>query len=138
MLRTSGVDYAQAVRTLHALGRQVAAFFQDCDLLLTPTLAIPPDSEIQLPPVVVGRAAGRVQYANSLARRGATFSAEREFVGSLRMIAEAGDAQCGSNCYTQTLALALTAMEEAGDFQSHETKAMLNVKTHDIVSRHQS
>jgi Asp-tRNA(Asn)/Glu-tRNA(Gln) amidotransferase A subunit family amidase len=35
-------DYARAIRTIHALGRQVARFLERYDVLLTPTLASPP------------------------------------------------------------------------------------------------
>lgn len=35
-------DYARAIRTIHALGRQVAGFLERYDVLLTPTLASPP------------------------------------------------------------------------------------------------
>ncbi|MGH0028351.1 MAG: amidase [Myxococcota bacterium] len=35
-------EYARAIRTIHALGRQVAGFQQDYDVLLTPTMASPP------------------------------------------------------------------------------------------------
>ena len=38
----SGAEYLQAVGTIHAYGRQMAAFFQDFDVLLSPTLAEPP------------------------------------------------------------------------------------------------
>ena len=38
----SGPDYARAVRTIHGVGRAVASFLQDFDVLLTPTMAIPP------------------------------------------------------------------------------------------------
>ena len=34
--------YALAIRTVHRVGRQVAAFFADWDVLLTPTMATPP------------------------------------------------------------------------------------------------
>lgn len=34
--------YARAIRTLHAAGRQVAAFLEPYDVLLTPTMAVPP------------------------------------------------------------------------------------------------
>ncbi len=39
---TSGADYIRATRAVHAIGRIVAAFFEDYDLLLTPTMAAPP------------------------------------------------------------------------------------------------
>jgi amidase/6-aminohexanoate-cyclic-dimer hydrolase len=40
--RTSGADYLLALATLHALGRRVAQFFLDYDVLLLPVLAEPP------------------------------------------------------------------------------------------------
>ena len=40
--QTSAADYVRAIQTAHRLGRQMAAFFQDYDLLLTPGLASPP------------------------------------------------------------------------------------------------
>jgi len=41
--QSSAADYARAVAVLHRTGRQVAAFFQRCDLLLTPTLPRVPE-----------------------------------------------------------------------------------------------
>jgi amidase len=40
--RVSGAEYAAAVDWIHAFGRQMAGFFADFDVLLTPTLAQPP------------------------------------------------------------------------------------------------
>ncbi len=37
-----GADYLEAVNEVHAFGREVAAFWKDHDILLTPTLAEPP------------------------------------------------------------------------------------------------
>jgi len=37
----SGADYLDAVGKIHAYGREMAAFFQDWDILLTATLAEP-------------------------------------------------------------------------------------------------
>jgi Asp-tRNA(Asn)/Glu-tRNA(Gln) amidotransferase A subunit family amidase len=43
MARTAeAADYARAIRTIHGIGRQVARFFEGCDVLLTPTMAAPP------------------------------------------------------------------------------------------------
>ncbi len=39
---TSATEYVNAVVALHALSRKVVAFWDDYDLLLTPTLAMPP------------------------------------------------------------------------------------------------
>lgn len=41
-LELSSADYVRAVTTLHAFARKVVAFWDDYDLLLTPTLALPP------------------------------------------------------------------------------------------------
>ncbi len=38
----SGVDYLQAINQIHRFGREIAAFFEGYDLLVTPTLAEPP------------------------------------------------------------------------------------------------
>jgi amidase/6-aminohexanoate-cyclic-dimer hydrolase len=38
----TGESYVQATQTLHRVGRQLASFFTDHDVLLTPTLAQPP------------------------------------------------------------------------------------------------
>jgi amidase len=38
----SAADYVLAMRTLQSVSREVARFFQDYDVLLTPTLAEPP------------------------------------------------------------------------------------------------
>ena len=40
--RFNGSDYARAVQTLHTIGRQMGAFFDDYDILLSPTAAQPP------------------------------------------------------------------------------------------------
>jgi amidase len=38
----SGAEYLEAVNIVHAYGRQMAAVFEDCDILLSATLAEPP------------------------------------------------------------------------------------------------
>jgi Asp-tRNA(Asn)/Glu-tRNA(Gln) amidotransferase A subunit family amidase len=40
--KVSGADYVRATQTMHRLGRQMAAFHADWDVLLTPGLATPP------------------------------------------------------------------------------------------------
>ena len=40
--RFSATDYMAAVRTIHDTGRVVAAFFEDYDVVLSPTMAAPP------------------------------------------------------------------------------------------------
>ena len=38
----SAADYVRAVKGIHQLGRQVAIFMQDVDVILSPTMATPP------------------------------------------------------------------------------------------------
>jgi len=38
----SATDYARAIRTLHALGRRVEEFLETRDVILSPTMAVPP------------------------------------------------------------------------------------------------
>jgi amidase len=40
--RYSGADYASAIQIFHTIGRQLGAFFEQYDILLTPTAAQPP------------------------------------------------------------------------------------------------
>ena len=40
--RSTGADYVRALNGIHALGRLVARFFLDFDLLVTPTVPVPP------------------------------------------------------------------------------------------------
>ena len=40
--RSTGADYVRALNGIHALGRLVARFFLDFDLLVTPTMPVPP------------------------------------------------------------------------------------------------
>ena len=40
--RLTGSDYARAIQIIHAIGRRFAAFLENYDLLLSPTLAQPP------------------------------------------------------------------------------------------------
>jgi amidase/6-aminohexanoate-cyclic-dimer hydrolase len=39
---SSAADYVRAIQAVHATGRQVARFLQDYDIILSPTMAIPP------------------------------------------------------------------------------------------------
>jgi Asp-tRNA(Asn)/Glu-tRNA(Gln) amidotransferase A subunit family amidase len=42
VLQAGATDYARAIRTIHAVGREVARFLEGHDVLLTPTMATPP------------------------------------------------------------------------------------------------
>ena len=40
--RTTAADYGRAVASMQMLARRIVAFWNDCDVVLTPTLALPP------------------------------------------------------------------------------------------------
>jgi amidase/6-aminohexanoate-cyclic-dimer hydrolase len=42
MIARVAPDYVAATQTAHQVGRDLARFFADCDVLLTPTLCLPP------------------------------------------------------------------------------------------------
>ncbi len=71
---------------------------------------------------VLQQAAQLNREAESLARRGAYYLARNVTIRSLRMIAEALDFQRGNGEHTAALASALTALREAGDFQSRSSE----------------
>jgi tetratricopeptide (TPR) repeat protein len=64
----------------------------------------------------IKRADLRVRHGFKLAERGALFAARAEFIAALKMIAQAYDAQEGSNQNSQGVAAGLAALKEAGDF----------------------
>jgi amidase len=65
----SGEHYVRAVRTCHALGRAMAAFHEVHDLVLTPTLGLPP-----VPLGAMGPTAGSEAFVE-LVRRFASMTA---------------------------------------------------------------
>jgi tetratricopeptide (TPR) repeat protein len=71
---------------------------------------------------VLQQAAQLNRQAESLARRGAYYLARNRTIQSLRMIAEALDLQTDSGEHTAALASALSALREAGDFQSRSSE----------------
>ena len=58
----------------------------------------------------------RIQYGKSLARRGAFFAAQEEFLNVLYHVAESHDRKSGGSKYSETLKAGLRALEEARDF----------------------
>jgi len=71
---------------------------------------------------VLQQAAQLNRQAESLARRGAYYLARNRTIQSLRMVAEALDLHSGNGEHTAALASALTALREAGDFQSRSSE----------------
>lgn len=69
-----------------------------------------------LPAAVVSTVMQKVDYANSLARRGAISTAELELHGALLAISESLDRQTSSKQYSLLVSDAFTAFREAEDF----------------------
>ena len=87
-------------------------------------------------PVVEQRAAEHLEYGKSLARRGSTFAAREEFIQSLRLVAEARDAEQKSRQYTSELAAGLQALTEANDFLRLDARQQLSIDLTSIISVH--
>ncbi len=81
-----------------------------------PVISIPARTTKALPPTVSESVAQRVQYGQSLARRGAFHSARTEFVQALGDIARALDGLEFGQGRTHALSQALTALQESQDF----------------------
>lgn len=79
-----------------------------------------------------------VQCAYGLAKNGAAFAAQTEFIQVLRRIAQAKDAAAGTDLHSRSLAAGLRALDEADDFmpQGAELEAEVNVKV--IASAHRT
>ena len=87
---------------------------------------------------VVSEAERRVAAGRSLAERGATWSARLEFLAALRLIAEAFDVAANSTAHTDSLTLALTAMEEAEDFVPTGGSGLTEQDVKDLLRVHRS
>lgn len=69
---------------------------------------------------VTVRADERVRRGFKLAERGAIYSARREFLAALQMVAQANDVQNGTTFFTQAMGAGLTALKEATDFSRQD------------------
>jgi tetratricopeptide (TPR) repeat protein len=65
---------------------------------------------------VAQRANERVRHGFQLAERGALLSARAEFIAALQLIAQASDAQQGTQFYGKALTAGLVALKESNDF----------------------
>jgi tetratricopeptide (TPR) repeat protein len=69
---------------------------------------------------VTQRADERVRRGFKLAERGAVYTARREFLAALQMVAQANDVQNGTTFFTQAMGAGLTALKEATDFSRQD------------------
>jgi hypothetical protein len=83
------------------------------------------------------RADQRVRHGLQLAERGALYSARSEYIAALQVIAQANDAQSGSDYFSRALAAGLLALKESSDFaRQNPKKPLLDVAA--VVNRHRS
>jgi hypothetical protein len=86
---------------------------------------------------VTVRADERVRRGFKLAERGAIYTARREFLAALQMVAQANDVQNGTTFFTQAMSAGLTALNEAGDF-SRQDKLATPVDVARVVKGHRT
>ena len=93
---------------------------------------------VRLPEGVQIKVVQHIEYGKSLARRGATFGAQKEFQNALRLVAQAIDYQNNTRGLTGRLSSAFLALREADDFYyaQSEHEGIVDVAT--IAKHHDS
>ncbi|MBX3426264.1 MAG: hypothetical protein KF688_11345 [Pirellulales bacterium] len=84
------------------------------------------------------RARRQIREGYELARRGAYYAAEKRFVGTLKLIAEAKDARTGTVRRSMALAAGLRALDEANDFLALPAQADAKVEIDVLVRSHKT
>jgi tetratricopeptide (TPR) repeat protein len=79
-----------------------------------------------------------IQQGFLLAERGATYSARSQFQEALWMVAEALDAQEGSDYHSRSLAAGLTAAREAGEFAVRQRRGEEGVDIAHVAAGHRT
>ncbi|MEZ6094852.1 MAG: hypothetical protein R3C03_11565 [Pirellulaceae bacterium] len=80
----------------------------------------------------------QIDYASSLARKGAFFSARKQYINVLYLVAEQRDTQSGNTFATECLARAWTALDEAEDFLNSDADQNLYTSVAVLIERHQT
>ena len=79
-----------------------------------------------------------VQRAYSFANRKLFYSARREFLRALRLLAQAKDATTGTRTHSNSLTAGLRAIDEADDFRPRGTRIEAEMDLTTIVSSHRT
>jgi hypothetical protein len=79
-----------------------------------------------------------VRYGFSLGERGAVYSAKAQFIGALRVIAQALDAAEESDVHGESLAHGLRALEEADDFAPRGSRLEADIDAAAIIAAHRT
>jgi tetratricopeptide (TPR) repeat protein len=80
----------------------------------------------------------RVRHGFELAGKGAYFAARAEFVAALRLLAQGLDAEYQTNVHSQSLAAALTALQEAEDFIPKGSHLEADLDVPGLIGRHRT
>ncbi len=83
--------------------------------------------DLTLTESVAQRAAQHIEYGKTLARRGASTSAQQEFYSALRVVAQANDSRAGVNEFSLSLRRGILAMKEAEDFLVTDTETQIGL-----------
>lgn len=83
--------------------------------------------DLTLTESVAQRAAQHIEYGKTLARRGASTSAQQEFYSALRVVAQANDSRAGINEFSLSLRQGILAMKEAEDFLVTDTETQIGL-----------
>jgi len=84
------------------------------------------------------RGAQHIEYGKTLARRGATATAENEFTAALMVLARDHDLKTGSNRFSESLTRGLLALKESEDFAARDARSQLDVDIQALCETHQS
>lgn len=88
--------------------------------------------------IISRRAMVTIRYAEDLAKRGAVYSAEAEFIQALKLIAHAYDAQSEETIHIPALLSGLTALKEADDFAQQGLPVALETNLSRFVTTHKT
>ncbi len=97
---------------------------------------VPVEAPWQLPSDVEIKVAHHLEYGKSLARRGALYSAELEFLRGLRLISQSIDRIAGETEHTSRLDWALQAIREADDLVRLTSNATSGTDLRELTSGH--
>jgi hypothetical protein len=102
-----------------------------------PEAAVPVGARPRIHPAVVHHAESLVQQGYGEAQRGMFYAARASFIESLSAVAQALDAEEGTQRHARALAAGLRALEEAEDF-AKAPAATVPVETSQVVVGHQT
>ena len=95
-------------------------------------------ARLRLPGHIHTRARRMMKEGTSLAKRGAMFSARQEFLGVLKLVAQAYDSQLGVRYHSKALANGLRALREADDFVVSAAESTVDINLRPFIAAHKT